>query len=137
MVTEVTDEQFVSQLAERTAAITQTPRQVGAFLRRGPEKAKELIEAEAKEKGYIDGPRFEKYLETLEGMLFYMEKLTLERERLGVIPKWLRAAPARNLLTEEEKKALSQFRKLMEREPTAAERSELFAVERKRKEVMT
>lgn len=133
----VTDEEFVSQLAKDMAAITQTPSQVGAFLRRGPEKAKELIEAEAKKKGYIDGPRFERYLQTLEGMLFYMNKLTLERERLGVIPKWLGIAPARVLLTEEEKEGvISQFKQLMKREPTVAEKSELFAEERKRKEVM-
>ena len=119
----VTDEEFVSQVAEYVASIP-----VSTFLRMKPGVLHEPILAMTKEKGYEDGPRFVRYMKTPEGQAFYMQRYRLAREA--------RQPPARvEVLTEEEKRGvIDEFKQLMGREPTQQEMYELFAEESKLKQ---
>ena len=125
----ITDEEFVSQVAEYVASIP-----ISTFVRMKPGALTEPILAMAKEKGYEDGPRFVRYFKTPEGQAFYMERYRLELEARK--PK---VKEVKILLSEEEKgRVIREFKQVMGREPTVAEMYELFAEESKlkRKEVM-
>ncbi len=123
MLARVTDEEFVSQVAEHVASIP-----VSTFVRMKPGVLHDPILAMAKERGYEDGPRFVKYMKTPEGQAFYMNRYRLAREA--------RKAAARvETLTEEEKRGvIDEFKQLMGREPTQPEMHELFAEELKLKQ---
>ena len=125
----ITDEEFVSQVAEYVASIP-----INTFVRMKPGALTEPILAMAKEKGYEDGPRFVRYFKTPEGQAFYMERYRLDLEARK--PK---VKEVKILLSEEEKgRVIREFKQVMGREPTVAEMYELFAEESKlkRREVM-
>ena len=116
----VTDEEFVSQIAEYVAS---NPQKVAE----GDPSVTEDFLAMAKRKGYEDSGRLKRFLLTPGGMAFTEERLRLARET-KVLPAKFQALAAK-----EKQRVNNEFREITGREPTLAEREELYSEELKLK----